>query len=255
MWRWISKKLHGTRTPWQATELLPPAEARADTLAASSAWADTQPMPLTALSAPRPAPHRPPLTPPPLAPPASGGAPDSRAAGHLAWVATVPMSLLPLPDDGAPEREAELRRLAALQARGETAYQYVVDTAARICQTPVAAIALLDGDSLWIKASVGLSVERTPAAGSPCREALARSPATTVLDDLAADARFSAHPLVAAPRGFRYYAGTPLVTSQGVAIGTVYVADFGRRELSLMQLRTLQLLARQAALLLEARAA
>lgn len=252
MWRWIRKKRQATPVPWQATEVQ--ARPRADRAGddAHPAWADTQPMPLTALWAP------PPLAAPPAphAPAASTSeaAPGARAAGHLAWAATVPMSLPPLPDDHAPEREAELRRLAALQARGETAYQYVVETAARICQTPVAAIVLLDGASLWFKASVGLSLERTPAEGSPCRAALERSPEMTVLDNLAADARFRAHPLVAAPGGFRYYAGTPLLTSQGVAIGTVYVADCAPRELSLMQLRTLQLLARQTALLLEARA-
>lgn len=153
--------------------------------------------------------------------------------------------------EAASRRGSELRRLAALAALGETAYQYVVDTAARICDTPMAAIILLDGDTLWFKACAGFAATQAPAEGSPCQLVVARSPELTVLDEPSADPRFEGYALLARQPPLRYYAGAPLITSQGVAVGTVCVVDVVPRELSPVQLRTLQLLARQTALLLE----
>ena len=170
------------------------------------------------------------------------------------WAPTVPMSVPAVLDEAANRRESELRRLAALQARGELAYQYVVETAARICQTPIAAIALLDGDTLWFKASVGICAESTAASHSPCLMVIEHSPAVTQIPDLRCEARFAGYPLLAAHPTTYYYAGAPLITSQGVPVGAVSVADDRPRELSPVQLRTLELLARQTALLLEARA-
>lgn len=114
------------------------------------------------------------------------------------WAPTVPMSVPAVLDEAANRRESELRRLAALQARGELAYQYVVETAARICQTPIAAIALLDGDTLWFKASVGISAESTAASHSPCLMVIEHSPAVTQIPDLRCEARFAGYPLLAA---------------------------------------------------------
>ena len=175
-------------------------------------------------------------------------------AEPLVWAPTAPMPAPPLRDEVASLRASELRRLAALQARGDAAYQYVVDIAMRICQVPLAAIALLDGDTLWFKACAGFNVETTPAARSPCRLVIDQGPEVTVLDEVGSDARFAGYPVFAALPGLRFYAGAPLITSQGVTVGTVSVADYEPRELSPVQLRTLELLARQTALLLEARA-
>ncbi|QTD43901.1 GAF domain-containing protein [Ottowia testudinis] len=170
------------------------------------------------------------------------------------WALTVPMAAPPPRDETADRHSAELRRLAALQARGDAAYQYVVETAARICQTPIAAIGLLDGDTLWFKASVGFSAKTTAAAHSPCLLVIEQSPSVTEVRDLRRAARFAGCPLLQAHPGTCYYAGAPLITPQGVAVGAVSVADERPRELSPVQLRTLELLARQTVLLLEHRA-
>lgn len=175
-------------------------------------------------------------------------------ATRRVWAPTEPMPAPPLHDEAASLRAAELRRLAALQARGDAAYQYVVDTATRICEVPLAAIALLDGEVLWFKACAGFQAETAPAAHSPCRVVIDHGPEVTVVDDVGRDPRFAGYPLFAQLPGLQFYAGAPLITSQGVAVGTVSVADYHPRELSPVQLRTLELLARQTALLLEARA-
>ena len=102
--------------------------------------------------------------------------------------------------------------------------------------------------------SVGISAESTAASHSPCLMVIEHSPAVTQIRDLRCEARFAGYPLLAAHPTTCYYAGAPLITSQGVPVGAVSVADDRPRELSPVQLRTLELLARQTALLLEARA-
>ncbi|MDO5623773.1 MAG: GAF domain-containing protein [Pseudomonadota bacterium] len=175
-------------------------------------------------------------------------------AAPASWAVTMPMSP-PVPLDAqAPLREAELRRLAALQARGQAAYQYIAETAARICGTPMAAISLLDGESVWLQAAVGLTQERLPLSSSFCPFALAQMPEPLVVHDAQGDPRFAAMPLVVQAPGLRFYAGAPFA-SRGVPLGTVSVADTRPRELTPVQLRTLQLLAQQTALLLQARVA
>lgn len=228
MWRWFSRKQSVAPPVPPGAETAAEAETGFETVAEPTVWAPTTPM---------------------SAPPWHE-MPEPPSGATAPAVATV----APVRDEDATRRASELRRLAALQARGETAYQYVVDTAARICQTPLAAIVLLDGDTLWFKASRGIDVESTPAANSPCRLAIDSAPDVTVLHDIDRDPRFSGYVLMATHPGVRYYAGAPLITSQGVTVGTVCVADHEARELSPVQLRTLQLLARQTTLLLEARA-
>jgi GAF domain-containing protein len=164
-----------------------------------------------------------------------------------AELSSSPMAL----DESALRRESELRRLSVLLARGDNAYQYVVETAARICQTPMALIALMDGDRQWVKASVGVDTAPMPLNQTICQYVITGGGATLVLPDATQDARTARLPLVAGPPGVRLYAGVPLTTSQGVPLGAVAVVDLVPRQLTPVQIRTLELLARQTMLLLE----
>lgn len=193
----------------------------------------------------------------PVMPPGAGTAHEAGRplpVKPAVWGPTAPLPIsLPL-GEAALQRDAELRRLAALQARGAAAYLYLAETAARICDTPLAAIALLEGDTLWFKASIGIVAAAAPAASSPCLLTIERGAGVTVIDDPASDARFAGHPFLAADPPIRFYAGTPLITALGVAVGTLSVGDHRPRELSPVQLRTLELLAHEVVQLLEARA-
>ncbi|MFT4195485.1 hypothetical protein [Ottowia sp.] len=159
------------------------------------------------------------------------------------WAPTVPM-----PASGPGERRtSELRRLAALQARGDAAYPYVVETAARICGTPLAGISLLDGDVLVLKAAVGVTPADQQAIAPSCRRAMAGAGPVTVLSGATMGGGADGRPL-------RFYAGARLAGGRGVPVGVVWVADVAERGLSPVQLRTLELLARQTTLLMESRA-
>ena len=168
------------------------------------------------------------------------------------WAPTVPMTA-PVPDEEGARRASELRRLAALQARGDAAYQVVAETAARICGTPLAGISLLDGATVVFKAAVGVARSEVPADTSPCWLAMASGEPVTVLGQAALDERAGCSPL-AEGRPLRFYAGARLASARDVPVGTVWVADLAERELSPVQLRTLELLARQTTLLMESRA-
>lgn len=207
--------------------------------------------------------------------PSATGAPEQPGAEHAAevdagqlpnvssaipasnWVPTTPLTLPGALADVARdvEAEAELRHLAALKARGPAVWQYLADTAARICEAPMAAITLVQGDTLHFRARVGFAETSAPAAGAPSLLALARSPALTVLDDLGRHPAFRQHPMVRAHPQACYWAAAPIMNARGDAIGTVSVSDVCPRSLQPVQLRTLQLLARHTALLLADEAA
>ena len=169
-----------------------------------------------------------------------------------AWAPTVPASDEPTYGGGARD-ESERRSLALLQARGLSALQYVAETAARICDTPIAAVSMADGELVWFQAVVGVRLTQLPRAATFCDRVIAGMPAMLVVPDALEDARFADLPMVQAPPHVRFYAGAPFATPDGVSMGVVSVADTVPRVLTPVQLRTLQLLARQTAMLLDAR--
>ncbi len=163
---------------------------------------------------------------------------------------------IPIQDEAsAALREAELRRLHALDSHGAAAYQYIVHTASRICETPLAMIGLVDRDWLWVKASIGMPGDRAPLDNAFCAHVLEAGANLLVVPDTLEDPRFADNALVLRAPGLRFYVGAPLVTSRGVVLGTVCVADFSPREPTPVQLETLRLLAHQTVGLLELRAA
>ena len=108
----------------------------------------------------------------------------------------------------APDRPAldEAHRLAVLRGLGvldtgrEAAFDALVACAARLSGCPISLIGLVDADRLWFKASVGLDLEQLPREPSCCDRAI-RAAGPLVVEDLRADERFAAHPLVAGAPG------------------------------------------------------
>lgn len=157
----------------------------------------------------------------------------------------------PLPADEA-ERLEELRDYQILDTGSEGEYDDLVQLASHICGTPIALISLVDAQRQFLKSRVGLEVVETPRDVAFCAHAILK-PELLVVPDAAEDARFADNPLVTSDPKIRFYAGAPLVTPAGHAMGTLCVIDRVPRTLNESQKEALQVLGKQVVTLLQLR--
>src|ERR1051325_468828 len=135
----------------------------------------------------------------------------------------------PLPDNET-DRLAALYSLDILDSAPEQDFDDIVALASNVCGTPMSLVPLLDTDRQWFKARVGVDDTGTERDVSFCSHAvLGRD--LMVVPDATQDHRFADNPLVTGPMGIRFYAGAPLVTSDGYALGTLCVVDNQPRRL------------------------
>ncbi len=150
-------------------------------------------------------------------------------------------------------RLTALRRYRILDTQPERAFDDLALLASQICGTPIALITLVDTDRQWFKARVGVTVTETARSVSFCAHAI-QQPDLFVVPDASRHAQFRDNPLVAGDPHIRFYAGAPLVTPDGHALGTICVVDLVPRTLTREQEDGLHALKRQAEAQLELRA-
>ena len=153
---------------------------------------------------------------------------------------------------GEAERLAALRRYKILDTEPEQRFDDLALLASQICGTPMALISLVDRDRQWFKARVGVEVPETSRDIAFCAHAI-RQLDLFIVPDTLQDARFRDNPLVRAEPRIRFYAGAPLVTADGHALGTICVLDREPRVLSREQQAALEALHRQVIAQLELR--
>ncbi|HWI57341.1 MAG TPA: GAF domain-containing protein [Bacillota bacterium] len=158
----------------------------------------------------------------------------------------------------APTPSNESQRLAALQAYhvldtgGEQIFDDITRVAACICNVPIAMISLVDQSRQWFKSKVGVEVCETPREVAFCAHAILQLEPLIVRDALQ-DERFADSTLVTQDPRVRFYAGFPLLTPEGHALGTLCAVDHRPRQLSEPQTQAMEALARQVMALLESR--
>ncbi|MEG4231240.1 GAF domain-containing protein [Microcoleus sp. Pol11C3] len=169
----------------------------------------------------------------------------------------------------------------------------LVGLAAHISGTPIAFLSLIDGNRHWLKSQLGLdrtladrylnfcagAVDRTPeefAVGSnsnsefdwaislqkpPVAPESAieppansfKEPPAAIVRDASTDVRFAEHPLTVFYPFVKFYAGIPVVTSDGQMLGVLSVMDSVPRDLTKETIEAIEALGRQVASLVDLR--
>jgi len=146
-----------------------------------------------------------------------------------------------LPDE--PERLEALRRYGAFGLLRAAVFDDISRLAAFICKTPISLITLIDANRQWFLSQSGAGACETSREASFCAHALV-GPETLIVEDARADARFARNVMVTGAPFIRFYAGTPLRTPDGHALGTLCVVDSVPRTLAPEQRESLQSLGR-----------
>ncbi len=158
----------------------------------------------------------------------------------------------PLQPTDEAHRLETLRRYELLDTLPEQALDDLTALAAHICGAPIALISLIDENRQWFKSKVGLAASETPRDVSFCAHAI-HQPDLFIVPDATKDGRFAGNPLVTGDPNIRFYAGSPLVTPDGAALGTLCVIDRVPRQLGASQQEALRVLSRQVMSQLELR--
>ncbi|MES1243696.1 MAG: GAF domain-containing sensor histidine kinase [Acidobacteriota bacterium] len=161
------------------------------------------------------------------------------------------MKIPALPPNEA-ERLRALHQYRILDTLPEQVYDDLTRLAAQICSAPMALVSLIDAERQWFKARLGMEGTETERAVSFCAHSVATGE-MLVVPDAHRDDRFFDNPSVLGDPFVRFYAGAPLVTPRGHALGTLCVIDRQPRNLSDGQLDMLRILGREVMSQLELR--
>jgi GAF domain-containing protein len=149
----------------------------------------------------------------------------------------------PIPPNEA-DRLAELRSFGVLDTPPEQVFDDITFLASQIYQTPIALVSLVDRDRQWFKSAIGVDIPETHRDLAFCAHAIWDPTEVMIVEDAAYDPRFANNPLVVSEPSVRFYAGAPLQTSSGNAIGTLCVIDRVPRRLDAGEQEALEALAR-----------
>lgn len=154
--------------------------------------------------------------------------------------------------------EDELSRLKdlyeydVLDTEAEKSFDDLTQLASDICETPISLISLVDPDRQWFKSKQGIDVDETARDISFCSHAILENQVFEVQNALT-DTRFHDNPLVTNDPNIRFYAGAPLITPRGNAIGTLCVISDKPKKLSSKQINALTVLSKEVIAQLELR--
>jgi PAS domain S-box-containing protein len=126
-------------------------------------------------------------------------------------------------------RVEALRAYRILDTAREPVFDDVVDRACELFGAPIALVAFIDSQRLWVKASRGIPFSELARGTSICEHVL-EQPGPLLVNDLSRDERFAGNPLVMGAPHVRFYAGAPIISAEGHYVGVVCVMDTAPRE-------------------------
>lgn len=160
---------------------------------------------------------------------------------------------LPETPIGESERLAALGAYSILDTLPEPEYDAITRIASEICHTSISLISLIDEKRQWFKSRKGLDATETHRNFAFCAHAINEPEKMLEVSDSRVDNRFADNPLVTGAPHVIFYAGIPLVSPEGQAIGTLCVIDHQPKKLNENQVGALKALSRQVMALLELR--
>lgn len=161
------------------------------------------------------------------------------------------MIIAPLPLN-EQDRLDMLRLYQVLDTAPESAFDDITNAAAARFKVPIALVSLVDANRQWFKSCVGLSVRETGRDESFCGHAILDSK-PFIIPDAQLDPRFQDNPLVVEPPYVRFYAGVPLITEGGYALGTLCLLDQQPRNLTQAEIDLLRRMAQTVVMRLKLR--
>ena len=147
----------------------------------------------------------------------------------------------PIPEN-EEERVKELKSFDILNTLPEDEFDALTGLAARLCDVPIALINFIDTREQFTKSCVGISAEYTPREQSICQYTILTDELFEI-QDLQKDDRFKNRSYVKDEPHLQYYAGVPLKSSAGYAIGSLCIMDYEPNKLTETQINDLRLLA------------
>lgn len=145
------------------------------------------------------------------------------------------------PDVAVP---SALERYGFLNRLSEQAFDDITLLASQIFEMPIVLITVIEKDCQWFKSKIGLEFGEIPLEQSFCTHAILEPNEIMTVQDASTDSRFADNPLVLGDPSIRFYAGAPLVTSDGLPFGTVCVLDRIPKQIEPAQSEALKALAR-----------
>ncbi|MCK8494864.1 ATP-binding protein [Spirosoma sp. RP8] len=161
------------------------------------------------------------------------------------------MLVAPIPVNETKRLES-LYQYNLLDTAPEIEYDRVSHIASQLCQTPIAMVSFIDRERQWVKSFHGLGVENIPREISLCAHTITNVH-PLVVEDTTKDNRFFDNPAVIGQPNIIFYVGIPLLSAEGMAIGSICVIDHQPRKLSPSQQMAMLALADQVMLLMELR--
>lgn len=140
-----------------------------------------------------------------------------------------------------------------LDTASERVFDGITLAIANICEVPIALFSLVDANRQWFKSAYGMTIKETPRDVAFCNNAISQPDEMMVVEDATLDPRFRDNPLVTADPNIRFYAGKPIVTQDGEALGTLCVIDRRPRRLLPHQLAALAALSTTISAILDER--
>lgn len=133
------------------------------------------------------------------------------------------MESAPLPSNEG-QRLKSLRLLKILDTPAEERFDRITRIAQKLLNVPVVLVTMIDENRQWFKSRQGLEPTETPRDFAFCAHAILQDGPFVIPDSLL-DTRFADNPLVIGDPVVRSYAGQPLHTEDGSAVGTLCAID------------------------------